>query len=417
MNEPRIGLPRSEEAEAAILGAFLRYGHLVKITKLDRDDFYSERNRTVFEAMQALASQGSVIDITTVSERLRRDRRIDSVGGDVALMDLADSVVSSVGWEGWEKIVLQKAMLRSAIQIARNLNDQAFADDRDPDEIVADMAAAVGALSRRCATGEVTTWQQAYQQAMTKKEQSPAIPSGIEFLDSMLSIRPGQLGIIAGRPGDGKSAIATQILTAIGRTSECLLCTLEMTPEEVAQRMLAQITDVPIWQIDAMEMGMESYQKVRACENALDVKFCSTQTVAELRAVALTRKAQGKLKMVVVDYLQLMRVKRPSSSRNEDVSAISRDLKLLAGELQVPVIALSQFSRDAAKSPPEVHHLRDSGAIEQDADWIVFVYTAPGEAGSGVKQIRLAKNRRGAIHNPFAVYFDGTIVKFGGKTV
>jgi replicative DNA helicase len=396
---------------------FLRYGHFVKITKLDRDDFYSERNRSVFEAMQKTVLDGDPINIVTVSERLRRDRLMDIAGGQIALMELADSVVSSAGWESYEGIVMQKAMLRAAIQIARNLNDQAFADDREPDEIVADMAAAVNALSRRCATGEVTTWQQAYHQAMTPKAESPSVLTGIGFLDEILSIRPGQLGIIAGRPGDGKSAIATQILTTIGKASECLLCTLEMTPEEVAQRMLAQITRVPIWQIDAMEMGMESFRSIKDCENVLDVKFCATQTVAELRAIALTRKAQGKLSMVVVDYLQLMRVKKPSSSRNEDVAAISRDLKLLAGELQVPVIALSQFSRDAAKGPPEVHHLRDSGAIEQDADWIVFVYTEKGDVGTSRKMIRLAKNRRGPVLEAFAVEFEGRTVTFGEKTL
>jgi replicative DNA helicase len=413
----RDGLPRAEEAESQILGVLIRFGHLVKIVKLDKADFYSERNRTIFEAMQSLSADGTFLDITTLSERLRKSRTLEIAGGNVALMELADSAVSSAGWEEWQRIVVQKATLRRGIELARTLNERMFSDDQDPDEVVADLASAVSELQRRSSVGELTSWQSAFHQATGPRDLSPSVPTGIKFIDEILAVRPGQLGIIAGRPGDGKSALASQIVTSIAQTSETLLCTLEMTPEEVAQRMIAQMTTVPIYDIDARQFGGDWRRKVLDCENALDLHFCTTSTVAELRALAMTRKAQGRLKLVVVDYLQLMRVKKPSSSRNEDVSAISRDLKLLAGELQVPVIALSQFSRDAAKGPPEVHHLRDSGAIEQDADWILFVYTEKGSPNGATKMIRLAKNRRGPICDPFAVDFIGRTVTFTGRTV
>lgn len=414
----RQGLPRSESAEQSILGVFMRYGYLVKASRLDKADFYSERNRAIFEAMQGCTAAGDAVSIVTVEERLRQAKTLGLAGGTEYLMELSDSVVSHHGWEGFEKVVLQKATLREGIAIARRLNEDAFADDRDVEDIVADMAAAVSNLTRRSAAVTSTSWSTAFHQVTTPRKEDPTIPTGLEFLDSILQIRPGQLGIIAGRPGDGKSALATQMLLEIAHNSEALICSLEMTPEEVAQRIIAQQTEVPLWEIDAMRFSRpDSRAKVEGCRDRFSLNFCATPTVPELRAVAMVRKAQGSLKMIVVDYLQLLRTKRPSTSRTQDVTEISRDLKLLAGELQVPVIALSQFSREAAKGPPELHHLRESGSIEQDADWVLFCYADKDVDGQNYRMISLAKNRRGARVPAFSVGFDGPCVRFGGRTI
>lgn len=412
----RQGLPRSESAEQSILGVFLRFGYMVKASRLDKADFYSERHRAIFEAMQACTTAGDAVTIVSVEERLRLAKTLGVAGGADYLMDLADSVVSHHGWEGFEKIVLQKATLRAGIAIARRLNEDAFSDDREVDEIVADMAAAVSDLTRRSSAVTSTTWQTAFHLVTTPRKEDPTIPTGLEFLDSILQIRGGQLGIIAGRPGDGKSALATQMLIQIAKGAEALVCSLEMSPEEVAQRIIAQETGIPLWDIDAMRFAnAQDRAKVEACRDAFRVNFCATPTVSELRAVAMVRKAQGALRMIVVDYLQLLRTKKPSTSRTQDVTDISRDLKLLAMELQVPVVALSQFSREAAKGPPELHHLRESGSIEQDADWVLFCYA--DKDAHGTRMISLAKNRKGARVTPFAVGFRGETVSFGGQTL
>ena len=412
----RTGLPRSEEAETAILGAMIRNGSLAKITRLDKSDFYSERHVSIFEAIQHIASSGGIPEIVSISERLRATRTLQLSGGDEYLMELSDGCVSVAGWEQWEKIVKQKATLRAGISIARKLNEQAFDDGRDADDIIADLAAAVSELSKRSATVAVTSWASAFAKAMIPRDQTAGIQTGIKFLDDILSIRPKQLGIIAGRPGDGKSALATQILLGIAQNSEALLCSLEMSDDEVAQRMIAQMTGIEIDRIDALDFSPEERRRVTACREQLSLNFCATPTVSELRAVALVRKAQGRLKMIVVDYLQLLRVKRPSQSRTQDVTEISRDLKLLAMELDIPIIALSQFSRDAAREEPQLHHLRESGSIEQDADWILFAYADRTATEGGRKMIRLAKNRRGHCFGPFAVTFDGPTVRFGEAT-
>jgi len=412
----RQGLPRSESAEQSILGVFLRFGYMVKASRLDKADFYSERHRAIFEAMQACTTAGDSVTIVSVEERLRMEKTLGVAGGADYLMDLADSVVSHHGWEGFEKIVLQKATLRAGIAIARRLNEDSFSDDREVDEIVADMAAAVSDLTRRSSAVTSTTWQTAFNLVTTPRKEDPTIPTGLDFLDSILQIRGGQLGIIAGRPGDGKSALATQMLLQIAKGAEALVCSLEMSPEEVAQRIIAQETGIPLWSIDAMRFAnAQDRAKVEACRDAFRMNFCATPTVSELRAVAMVRKAQGSLRMIVVDYLQLLRTKKPSTSRTQDVTEISRDLKLLAMELQVPVVALSQFSREAAKGPPELHHLRESGSIEQDADWVLFCYA--DKDAHGTRMISLAKNRKGARVPPFAVGFHGETVSFGGQTL
>lgn len=412
----RQGLPRSESAEQSILGVFLRFGYMVKASRLDKADFYSERHRAIFEAMQACTTSGDAVTIVSVEERLRMEKTLGVAGGADYLMDLADSVVSHHGWEGFEKIVMQKATLRAGIAIARRLNEDAFSDDREVDEIVADMAAAVSDLTRRSSAVTSTTWQTAFNLVTTPRKDDPTIPTGLDFLDSILQIRGGQLGIIAGRPGDGKSALATQMLLQIAKGAEALVCSLEMRPEEVAQRIIAQETGIPLWSIDAMRFAnAQDRSKVEACRDAFRMNFCATPTVSELRAVAMVRKAQGSLRMIVVDYLQLLRTKKPSTSRTQDVTEISRDLKLLAMELQVPVVALSQFSREAAKGPPELHHLRESGSIEQDADWVLFCYA--DKDAHGTRMISLAKNRKGARVPPFAVWFHGETVSFGGQTL
>ena len=412
----RQGLPRSESAEQSILGVFLRFGYMVKASRLDKADFYSERHRAIFEAMQGCTTAGDSVTIVSVEERLRMEKTLGVAGGADYLMDLADSVVSHHGWEGFEKIVLQKATLRAGIAIARRLNEDAFSDDREVDEIVADMAAAVSDLTRRSSAVTSTTWQTAFNLVTTPRKEDPTIPTGLDFLDSILQIRGGQLGIIAGRPGDGKSALATQMLLQIAKGAEALVCSLEMSPEEVAQRIIAQETGVPLWSIDAMRFASaEDRARVESCRDAFRMNFCATPTVSELRAVAMVRKAQGSLRMIVVDYLQLLRTKKPSTSRTQDVTEISRDLKLLAMELQVPVVALSQFSREAAKGHPELHHLRESGSIEQDADWVLFCYA--DKDAHGTRMISLAKNRKGARVPPFAVGFRGETVSFGGQTL
>lgn len=418
MSLERENLPRAEEAEEAVLGAFMRQGNLVKSSKLSREDFYSECNRSIFQAMQSLTREDQAVNIHTTGDRMRRESTYHLTDGGRILMDIADACVSTVGWDSWEELILEKSIKRAAIAAARRLNASAVDDTIDSAELVAEYAKTMEALIKR-GTSPVVMFSTAWDDAMspTGKEQ---MLTRVDWLDERVKIRPGQLGIIAGRPGEGKTALATQIATGLAMDGEVIFVSLEMGPDEVTQRIISQVCDIELWAFDAPDpkqaMGSEAYSKARACQSGVNLSFCEGSTVQEIRAVALGRKAYGKLRAVVVDYLQLMTVRSSQGNRTQDVAEISRGLKLLARELQIPVIALSQFSREAAKGPPQLHHLRESGSIEQDADWILFVYTPQQEFGDNRERIiEVPKQRRGPRCGAFSVGWHGPTVSFLGE--
>jgi replicative DNA helicase len=415
MSLERENLPRAEEAEEALLGAFMRSGALVKASKISREDFYSERNRSIFQAMQSLASDDQDVNIHSLGDRMRREGTYFLTNGGTVLMDIADACVSSVGWDSWEEVILEKSIKRAAIAAARRLNASAVDDTMSSADVVAEYAKTMDSLVKR-GTSPVIMFSTAWDDAMSPVGKAQML-TRVEWLDDKVKIRPGQLGIIAGRPGEGKTALATQIATGLAVDGEVMFVSLEMGPDEVTQRIISQVCEIDLRMFDDPDpkatMGREAYSKARACQSGINLSFCEGSTVQEIRAVALARKAYGKLRAIVVDYLQLMTVRSSQGNRTQDVAEISRGLKLLARELQIPVIALSQFSREAAKGPPQLHHLRESGSIEQDADWILFVYTPQQEFGDNKERvIEVPKQRRGPRHGAFSVGWHGPTVSF-----
>lgn len=407
----RPGLPRAENAEITILGTCLQFSEIAKSVSLEISDFYSERHRTIFDAIRKCLSAGMSSDINAVSEQLRKDSMLDLAGGDVYLMDLVDSVVSRHGWESSQKIIADKAVLRRVIDHARDLNEMAFSDADDISDVIARFARGLSDVVSR-GTQPITTIQQAVEEVCNPKPSQGIIRTRIPWLDGLIAVRPGQLGIIAGRPGDGKSSLATQIAVRLAYDSEVLFDSLEMTPAEIAERVIAQATD-PAMNLSRITCGLmdpEDKSEARNAVASLDLNFCRARTVEELRAIASARLAHGRIKLIVVDYLQLMAATGKTNSRNEEITKISQGVKSLAMELNLPIIALSQFSREATKERPQLHHLRDSGSIEQDANWVMFVYSHEGR-----RYIEVAKNRSGP-KGSCEVIFDGAITKFRAVT-
>jgi len=412
-NELRRGLPRSEQAEMSILGICLKFLEISKSVSLEPADFYSERHRTIFEAIRKSLAAGMSSDLNAVTEQLRRDRMLEIAGGESYLMDLIDGVVSRQGWEGAQKIIADKAVLRRVIDHARELHEMAFEDAEDVSQVIARFALGLTDIVSR-GTQPIATIQQAVEEVCNPKPSQKIIRTGIPWLDGLIAVRPGQLGIIAGRPGDGKSSLATQIAVrlAAGDRSEVLFDSLEMTPEEIAERVIAQSTD-PAMSLSRITCGLmddEDKREARSAVASLDLNFCRARTVEELRSIASGRLAHGRIKLIVVDYIQLMKATGRTNSRNEEIQQISQGLKALAMDLNIPVIALSQFSREATKEKPQLHHLRDSGSIEQDANWVMFVYTHEKR-----RYIEVAKNRSGPVGS-CEVIFDGAITKFRAVT-
>lgn len=404
-NEQRMGLPRSEQSEITLLGTCLRFPEIAKSVTLEPSDFYSERNRAIFEAIVSVTRSGLSADVGMVTEQLRRARTLELAGGEANLMDLTDAVVSRVGWEGAQKVIQDKAILRSVIDSAQHLKAMAFDDSDTVEAVIAEFGKRLSAVVQR-GTQPITTVQAAVSDVCHQTKSAETIKTGILWLDGILNIRRGQLGIIAGRPGEGKSSLATQIAIELATQAEVLFCSLEMTPQEIAERIIAQTTGMNLSRITCGLMDdQDKREAIEAVKNH-DLNFCRAKTVEELRAIASARLAHGRIKMIVVDYLQLLRAIGKVNSRNDEITQVSQGLKALAMDLDIPIIALSQFSREATKETPQLHHLRDSGSIEQDANWVMFVY----QDRDG-RHVRIAKNRSGPCES-LEVIFDGARTKF-----
>jgi replicative DNA helicase len=409
-------LPNSPTAESTLLGAAMLDATILGRCKCSSEDFYSQRNSVVFRTMQDLYRAKSIVDLVTIGERLRQAGRLEDVGGQAYLMDLADSTVSAIGWESWEQIILDKATLRAAYAVSDAVRASAMADQTPSDDVVASLVSGAQKVALRGSTGHVMI--QSLLEAITTPNSNTAISTGMDWLDREVSIRPGHLVVIAGRPSEGKSALATQIAAHVAATQgEVLFCSLEMSPEEQAERIAAQMTGVPLSRIAARVFRQGDIEDMTKAFATLDCSFSRATTPQELRASVMARASHGRLKMIVLDYLQLMRADRPTANRATDVSEISRSLKMLAMETGCPVIALSQLNRQAEEKP-QLHHLRESGAIEQDANTVLSVHTDTTiteglSNGESLKIITVLKQRGGQRGIEFYVDFYGPCARFG----
>lgn len=409
-------LPNSQTAEITLLGAALLDASILDRCKISQEDFYSARHSVIWRTMQDLRKAKSIVDLVTIGERLRQLGRLDDVGGQAYLMDLADATVSAIGWESWEQIISDKATLRAAYAVSDAVRASAMADQTPSDDVVASLVAGAQKVALRGSTGHVMI--QSLLGAITTPNSNEAIQTGMPWIDADVVIRSGHLVVIAGRPSEGKSALATQIAAHVAATQgEVLFCSLEMSPEEQAERIAAQMTGIPLSAICSRRLTDSQVSDMRQAFSTMDCSFSRATTPQELRSSVMARASHGRLKMVVLDYLQLMRADRPTANRATDVSEISRSLKMLAMEVGCPVIALSQLNRQAEEEP-QLHHLRESGAIEQDANTVLSVHTDTTIQegignGNSIKIIKVLKQRGGQRGISFHADFYGPCARFG----
>jgi replicative DNA helicase len=321
-------------------------------------------------------------------------------------MDYMDAVVSPAGIEAYIEAAREYVERR---KLGKRLGAalESLASGSEVHEVraetLASMVAAPGKNKR-------VTFAEAVDRVLTR-EPAWVLPTGIKALDSYLAIRRGNLGIIAARPGVGKSSLMRQMALTAEQFGRVVVCSLEMSPAEVAQATLACALERPAREITFANLGDRGIAAVQR-QARLNIEFHELPKVADLELAVRAAQTEGPVSCVMVDYLQLMRPAKAMSSTNENVTQISRDLKLLASKLDVPVIALSQLSRSAAKEEPELWHLRDSGAIEQDANWILFIHPdQQGNEESDRVELLLKKNRSGRIGKT-ACRFDKRIGRF-----
>lgn len=406
--------PQNLEAEQSVLGAMLieRDAILRAMDILEPDCFYRDAHRKIFEAIVSLMERSEAVDIITVTEELRRRGTLEDVGGVAALSHLANVVPTAANVEYYARIVEEKAVLRKLIHAASEIARQVYQGEDDVDDIMDKAENLIFNVAQRRRVRSYVALRDvlidAYEQIESlyaNKGQITGVPTGfIEFDDMTSGLHESELIIIAARPSQGKTALCLNIAchAAVRRKVPTAIFSLEMSREQLAQRMLCAEAGVNGHRLRTGTLTEDDWKRLSRALGWLSqapmfIDDTPNISLMELRAKARRMKAEHDIGLIIVDYLQLMHTRGRAESRQQEISEISRSLKALARELQVPVLALSQLSRAVEQRQdkrPQLSDLRESGSIEQDADVVGFIYHNP-EAEDNVIELIVAKQRNG----------------------
>lgn len=415
--------PQNLEAEACVLGGILLDNDAINrvLEILAPEDFYRESHRKIFRAMTDLSERNEPADIITLSDLLKARGELDSVGGAAYLASLTDLIPTAANIGYYGRIVREKAILRHLISAATEIATRGFEERGNVEEFL-DTAEKVifDIAEKRIRSSFVTVGDmirdtlKTVERLYERKEMVTGVPTGFKDLDKLTAgLQPAELIVVAGRPSMGKTALCLNITAhaAMNAAVGVAVFSLEMAKEQLVLRLLCSEARVDNSKVRAGYLGERDFPKLanaagRLHEAPIYIDDTPAISVLELRAKArrLVRDREKKVGLVVVDYLQLMRGVGNAPNREQEISEISRSLKALAKELSVPVIAISQLNRrveDRADKRPMMADLRESGAIEQDADVIGFIYRDevynPKSPDKGVAEVIVGKQRNGPI--------------------
>ena len=413
--------PQSIEAEQAVLGAMLSSKDAISkaLQWVRSHHFYKESHSKIFLVMSDLFDKGEPIDTISVINKLKKNKQIDDVGGAYFITGLVESVPTAANVESYAKIVLEKFMLRELIRASHELSKDAYNDRQDVGEILDAAEQTIFAITQDRLRGGFLPIDGILHETFKNLDRIASNPgsvtgvaSGLIDLDEITSgFQKGDLVIIAGRPSMGKTALALSIMrnAAIDFKVPVGMFSLEMANHQLAQRLLCAEGRVDSHLVRTGKLPKNQWKNLSLAVGSLaeaEIYLDDTPaiTVLELRAKARRLKAEKNLGLLIIDYLQLMQGPRNIESRQQEISNISRSLKALAKELNIPVIALSQLSRaveQRSEHRPQLSDLRESGAIEQDADVVIFLYRSwvysREEEEKGRAQAIIAKQRNGPI--------------------
>ncbi|HLG14178.1 MAG TPA: replicative DNA helicase [Blastocatellia bacterium] len=412
------GLPSNADAERSILGAILLDNTLCNqaIELLRRDDFFLDSHRRIFDKMVALTERAMPIDLITLSDELKRAAEFEQIGGATYIASLMDGVPRTDTVEHHAKLVKQKAMLRRMISASNQIIALCFDEEDDPDLIIDRAEQMIFRIAEdRMRQGfqiiaEVAKRRlEQIEQMAGRSEMITGVPTGFTDFDQLTSgLQRQDLIIIAARPSQGKTALALNIAEYAAMNGNTVgIFSLEMSAEQLCSRLLCSQARVDAHRLRTGYLNREEWAKLadslrRLSETKIFIDDTPGLGVLEMRAKARRLKAEHGLDLLVIDYLQLMSGRGRIESRQQEVSQISRDLKSLAKELDIPVLALSQLSRAPelrSEHEPQLSDLRESGAIEQDADVVCFIYREEvyneTEENRGVADLLIRKQRNG----------------------
>ncbi len=430
--------PHSVEAEQAVLGGLMLDGRAwdAIADRLQPDHFYRPDHQMIYKSMQRLAEYSRPIDVITVSEQLESTQQIEIVGGLAYLGDLANNTASAANIGAYTDIILERALLRALIAVGSEITEAACTPDGRPSREVLDFAERkvfeIAEKGARRAGPEAI--KSIVVRAIDKIEQRSAdgnvitgMATGFHDFDKMTSgLQPGDFVIVAGRPSMGKTTFAMNIAehAAIRSQKTVLVFSMEMPAESLAMRMLSSIGRIDQHHVRTGKLQEDDWSRLTNAVGWLSKAKMVIDETGSLSPMDLRARARRvardhqDLGLIVIDYLQLMQIPGHSENRTAEISEISRSLKALAKELRVPVVALSQLNRGLEQRPnkrPVMSDLRESGAIEQDADLIVFIYRDEvyhEESDSkGIAEIIISKQRNGPI-GTLRLTFSGKYTRF-----
>lgn len=417
--------PQAVDVEMAVLGAMLidREAISKALEILDDDSFYKEAHRKIFQAMVALFEKSEPVDLVTLVEELRRRGQLDAIGGPVYLTELTARVTSAGNVEYHARIVLEKALLRSLIAASAEVVSRAYNESEDALDLLDNAEQRIFQISERRLKKGFTAINTAIHDTMEMLEAIhgrhsgvTGVPSGFTQLDNLTGgFQSADLVIIAGRPSTGKTALAISVArnAAVDHDVPVGIFSIEMSNTQLVLRLLCAESRVNAHSVRTGRLSNDEWQRLvnridKLLKAHIFIDDSPSLGILELRAKARRLKVEHNIGLVIVDYLQLMQGPKNAESREREISAISRSLKALSKELNIPVVALSQLSRavEARSSKrPVLSDLRESGAIEQDADVVLFVhrpemyneeFLEDGQTpAQGIAEIIVGKQRNG----------------------
>ena len=414
-------LPHNLEAERSVLGAILVHNDAfnLAVQVVDSSDFYRDAHRRIFERMIALNERNQAIDFVTLKEELSRNGELDEVGGPAYVASLADGVPRATNVEYYARIVKEKATLRNLIYAASKIVSNAYEADQESDLILDEAESAIFSVADDRLKAGFVAMRDLVKDSFPKiellfeqKKLITGVPTGFADMDEMTrGLQAGDLIIVAARPSMGKTSLVLNIAQYVAAQPEHTVgfFSLEMSKESLFLRLLTSEAQIDSHRLMSGAIGQKDYGRIsHALETLSSMKLYIDDTanigVLEMRAKSRRLKSEHGLSLLVVDYIQLMTGRGRFENRTLELASISRSLKGLAKELSVPIVVLSQLSRaPEARSDhrPQLSDLRESGALEQDADLVVLIYRDdvynkdPNNPDAGTAELILAKQRNG----------------------
>ncbi|MDF9407044.1 replicative DNA helicase [Pelotomaculum isophthalicicum JI] len=413
--------PQNIDAEQSVLGAILLDREAVyKAMKLVQpDDFYREDHRLIYEAMLALNENSRPVDLITVSEQLRQQGNLEKSGGVAYIASLAEMAPIAANVEYYARIVEEKSLLRTLIQLSTRIAGMGYDESEEPEKLIAEAERMIMELGSKRVTGAFFSIKDILLDTLThmeflynNRDSITGVPTSFSDLDKIChGLQPSDLVILAGRPSMGKTSLGMCIgySAALKHNVPAAIFSLEMSKEQLVQRILCAEAKIDQQRLRNGSLEEGDWQALhdvagKLAKAPIFIDDTPAITIRQIRAKARQLQVEKGLGLIIIDYLQLMQGTRRSENRQQEIADISRALKGLAKELNVPVLALAQLSRAVEQRQdkrPIMSDLRESGALEQDADLVMFIYRDeyynPDSEKKGIAEIIISKHRNGPV--------------------